>query len=253
MTLPALKDRGTSLMELLIVLAVVSILAMAGVGMLGNRQGGAVRSLLDELEGALAISHSATAATGRDMAVASWGSWSAPPLVIAQGDADLTDPVLQTQATALLATGVVDATVARSQTIAAPFHLQPGDATHSRAKVVEVGSNAWSIAMMPLASGAVNQDFTAVAPFNTGGAMVGQISDANNFFKGTSAPNRITISGSSKRFNNTLVIQVVGTSRSGGVLPGSPMGLLVVSGNGATIYKFYNPGVLSGNGKWRRI
>jgi hypothetical protein len=34
---------------------------------------------------------------------------------------------------------------------------------------------------------------------------------------------------------------------------GSPMGLIVVLANGATIYKFYNPGVLEGNGKWRKI
>jgi hypothetical protein len=31
------------------------------------------------------------------------------------------------------------------------------------------------------------------------------------------------------------------------------MGLIVVLANGASIYKFYNPGVLEGDGKWRRI
>jgi len=31
------------------------------------------------------------------------------------------------------------------------------------------------------------------------------------------------------------------------------MGLIVVLANGAEIFKFYNPGVLEGNGQWRRI
>jgi len=37
-------------------------------------------------------------------------------------------------------------------------------------------------------------------------------------------------------------------------MAGGPMGLLVVQGNGATVYKFYNPGILGGgDGTWRRI
>jgi hypothetical protein len=31
------------------------------------------------------------------------------------------------------------------------------------------------------------------------------------------------------------------------------MGLIVVLANGSSIYKFYNPGVLEGDGLWRRI
>jgi len=50
-----------------------------------------------------------------------------------------------------------------------------------------------------------------------------------------------------------MKLQVVGTSPSAGPLPGSPMGILVVQANGATVIKFYNPGVLEGDGQWRKL
>jgi len=45
----------------------------------------------------------------------------------------------------------------------------------------------------------------------------------------------------------------VAQAPNGLVLAGGAMGLLVVQANGNSIYKFYNPGVLHGDGKWRRI
>jgi len=61
------------------------------------------------------------------------------------------------------------------------------------------------------------------------------------------------INGSSKRFLSAFIIPIVGTTSSGGAVPGAPMGLIVVLDNGASIFKFYNPGARDGDGIWRRI
>jgi len=256
MALPFRKDRGFSLTELLVVLAIIGILSVVGVTMVGNRKAGSVRALLDELEGCLTNAHKAAVATGRDVAIVNWGTWAnAAPLVVAHGDASITDADIQTTANGLLAGTLPATTMAFGQTVAVPFHYQQNVATNERARIV-LGSTAdWDAAMTALPSGAVNQAITAVTPFKAGETMSGLVTNANNFFNGdrSSALNRTLISGSNKRFSSTFVIQVVGTSPNGGVPPGSPMGLIVVLANGASIYRFYNPGIRDGDGQWRRI
>lgn len=246
---PFQRRSGFSLIELLVVLAIVGILAIVGVSMLGNRQAGAVRSLLDELEGSLANAHQAAVASGRDVAIVSWGTWEgATPLVIAHGDAELLDGPIQTAADQLRDSLPVAAGL--SQTVGVPFRMRPNDPTHSRARVAMVGTADWATAMMPV-DGRANQDITTVVPF-TGGPMAGVVVPENNLV-GDGTRQRTLISGSNKRFNNTFIIPVVGTGPNVGPLPGSPMGLIVVLNNGATIYKFYNPGARDGDGQWRRI
>jgi len=78
---------------------------------------------------------------------------------------------------------------------------------------------------------------------------------AQNLFQGGTTDNGVLISGANKRFTSNFFIQVV-SSRGGVPVAGGPMGLIVVLANGGTIYKFYNPGVMSGSlnrGKWRKI
>jgi len=256
----ARNNRGYSLIEVLMVMAIFAILAVVGVSMIGNRRAASVRSLLDEVEGALTNARQAATATGRDVAIETWGTWSAaPPLVMAYGDASLlptaTQPIDQLAAAAnkLLAGAAPDPAVAYSQTVAIPFHYLPADMTQARACIVvgTVDTTDWAMAMTPLASGAVNQDITTVDPFKAGDPMNGMVVATNNLFQ--SAATQAVISGSSQRFNTNFIIQIVGVSPNAGALPGSPMGLIVVLANGASIYKFYNPGVLEGDGKWRRI
>jgi hypothetical protein len=218
-----------------------------------------VRSLLDEVEGALTNARQAATATGRDVAIETWGTWSAAaPLVMAYGDASLLPPTSATDqiaATAnnLLAGAAANPAVPYSLTVAIPFHYLPADMTQARACIVvgTVDTTDWAMAMTPLASGAANQDITTLDPFKAGDTMAGMVAPANNLFQ--SAATQAVISGSSQRFNTNFIIQIVGVSPSAGALPGSPMGLIVVLANGASIYKFYNPGVLEGDGKWRRI
>lgn len=244
---------GYSLIELLVVLAIVGILAVVGVYMLGNRQAGAVRAVMDEMEGALTSAHKAAAATGRDVAIVTWGNWSAAtPLIVAHGDASLTDAQIQTTANNLLlniapAAGLGPA----GQSVAIAFRFQPNDPIQSRARFVAVGSPQWTNVMVS-AAGRTNQALTSVEPFNTG-PMTGLVADPNNLFTFSAATRRVVISGSNKRFTDTLIIPVVGTSSTGGALPAGPMGMIVVLANGGSIYKFYNPGARDSDGNWRRL
>ena len=245
---------GYSMIELLVVLAIVGILAIAGVSMIGNRQSGAVRGLLDELEGALTNAHQAAVATGRDVAIVSWGTWDGgTPVRLAHGNALQSDVQIQTAANDLLASlPHVDLLGA---TVAVPFRFLPNDTIHSRARVVTLGSAQWASVMQATPAGATNEIITTVAPF-LAGPMVGVLVDGpNNLFQLelTATPQRNVISGANKRFTTTFIIPVVGTTTSGGALPGGPMGMIVVLANGGTIYKFYNPGARDSDGKWRRL
>jgi prepilin-type N-terminal cleavage/methylation domain-containing protein len=241
---------GYSLIELLVVLAIVAILAIAGVSMIGNRQSGAVHALLDEVEGALTNAQQATAATGSDVAITTWGTWDAgAPLMMAHGNALQTDAQIQLAANDLLASNPhVDVL---GQTVAVPFRFQANDTIQTRAQIVAIASPQWTNVMLPTAAGTTNQDINSVPPFNAGGPMTGVVVDANTLFQG--ALNRNVISGVSKRFTTTFIIPIVGTTTSGGALPGGPMGLIVVLANGSSVYKFYNPGARDSDGLWRRL
>jgi Tfp pilus assembly protein FimT len=253
------------MVEMLLVLVIVGILAVVGVGMLGNRKAASVRSLLDELEGSLTNARQLAVATGRDVQICTWGSWSGTwaqgrPLVLAYGDASLTTAQMQSSANGLLANTAPSG--AYTQTVAVPFHVLPSstsgaflpsDVNQSRARIVQVGSGDWAVAGSQAASGAKNVDITTVPPFSTiWSANATTLGDANNLFTGNFQQLAI-FSATSQSFVNTFIIEVVGTSPTAGPVPGSPMGLIVVLANGGGIYKFYNPGVIEGNGQWRRI
>lgn len=261
---------GYSLIELLVVLAIVGILAIAGVTMIGNRQSGAVRGLLDEVEGALSNAHQTAVATGRDVEIVTWGTWDAgTPFRMAHvdgvGPVILPDGTITNQAEFLLdpvhnaapappAVPPAPPGVNLLGSVAVPFRFMPNDTIQSRARIVRLDSGQWTSVLLPTAAGTANESLTTVAPFNLGPMSTGVLTDTADLFPFQGAVNRgVTISGSSKRFNTTFIIPVVGTTSSGGALPGGPMGLIVVLANGGTIYKFYNPGARDSDGRWRRL
>jgi type II secretory pathway pseudopilin PulG len=245
------------MIELLLVIVIVGILAVAGVSMLGNRTGSGVRQVLDSVEGSLAEAHKASVATGRDTALISWGNWTAAnPLVLAYGDASLTTAQIQTTANGLLANPPVlpsPTTLPYSQTVAVPFFYQQADRTESTAHIALAGSGDWGTAMLPTPAGKQNQDITTVAPFLAGQPFNGMVVDANNLCTGALPNQGFLISGFTQRFNTAFIVEVVATVGNGVVLAGGAMGLIVVQANGNSIYKFYNPGILYGDGKWRKI
>ncbi len=254
---PKLSHSGYSLIELLVVLAIVAALAIAGVSMLGNRGGNAVRVVLDELEGAILDAQNYASSTGKDVALVTWGPYSAagttPTMYMARG---LTSIATTNDLAAAAIQGVVTtppATPTSVQQTVLPVFTPTRTREYMNAGVVDTNANAnwWAIALAANGKGLKNTDITTVAPFSTDAGFQAANTATNNLFQ--NALHYITISGANKRFNNTFIIQVVSTSSGGYAIPGGAMGLIVVLNNGATVYKFYNSGVNEGDGQWRRI
>ena len=199
MDFPGRKANGYSMIELLLVLVIVGIMAVVGVAMLGNRKAASVRSLLDELEGSLTNARQLAVATGRDVQICSWGTWtgtwgsgSTRPLVLAYGDSSIALNELMNTANGLLSNTPASAGI--DQTVAVPFHVltsnssgpfQINDVNQSRARIVLAGSGDWSVAGSATSSGAKTVNITTVPPFSTvWSANVATLSDANNPFTG---------------------------------------------------------------------
>jgi prepilin-type N-terminal cleavage/methylation domain-containing protein len=267
MGFPSRKAKGYSMVELLMVLVIVGVLAVVGVSMLGNRKAASVRDLLDELEGSLANARQLAVATGRDVQVCNWGTWSGSwgtndPFRLAYGDSSLTLAQVQSTGRGLLNSTAANAAIPYSWTVAVPFFVLPTsptgdflprDVNQSRARIVMAGSHDWAVAGSATSTGATNVAITGLPPFSTiWGTNPTLVSDTNNPFNGTLQQVSV-FSARSQTFISTFIIEVVGTSPSAGPVPGSAMCLIVVLANSGEIYKFYNPGVLEGNGQWRRI
>lgn len=238
---------GYSLIELLVVLAIVAILGIAGVSMLGNRGGNSVRVVLDELEGAIMDAHKYAATSGRDVAIVTWGQWdpgTGNSLRMARGVATQTSLAIQTVIT------TPPASPTDAEKTVAPIFTLSNSREYMNAGVAVNGSTWWTNAMQANGAGKQNEDLTKVEPFKSDASFQSAIAASNNLFQG--GVNQVTISGANKRFNTSFMIQVVSTA-GGFAVPAGAMGLLVVQNNGATVYRFYNPGAANGDGKWRRI
>lgn len=241
---PPNPPNGYSVIELLVVLAIVGILSIAGITMLGNRSAGSVRGLLDELEGSLNGAQKLSVATGQDVLIVTQGEWTnaGNPLIMARG---VVTPV-STPATILAAGQTAPESFRVALSAAAGLSRE-----HANAGISVLGSPWWDNAK------GTNEDIMTVAPFSAApvppgfmGGFSTALVDANKLFK--VGVNTVRISGGNKRFTSTFWIPVVALT-NGNALPGGPMGLILVQNNGATIFKFYNPGMRNGDGKWRRI
>jgi len=231
------RSRGYSLIELLLVLVIIGTISVVGVLKLRSRSAGSVREVMDELEGTLLAAQKSSVATGQDVLLVTQGDWSpANPMIMAYGSATLSTATI----------------LSNGQTTANSFRLAVNAAgglgrEHMNAAVVTQANAGW---WGTAETGTAN--ITSVAPFNdatTG--FQGILASQPNLFQGGTAVSSARISGDNKRFTTTFWIQVVGIS-AGAPVAGGPVGLLVVQGNGASIYKFYNPGASSG-GTWRRM
>ena len=220
------------------VLVIIGVLMAVGLSRMGSRTTGSVRSVLDELEGTLAAAHKRCVATGKDVTVVVSGNWTAAsPFMLAYGDA--TDASGgSVSASTILANGATDAEA---------FRYRATSADHLRAGIVVAGSTWWGTA----ATG--NATLGSVVPFSdSSSAFASLVSDPGSDASNLSRMGSVTISGISKRFTSPFCLAVVGI-RNGEPITAGPMGLIVVLNNGATVYKFYNPGAGEGSNQWRRL
>ena len=202
---------GYSLIELLVVLAIVGILSLTGAMALGNQRGTAVRSLLDELEGSVVDAQRYAINSGRDVALVSWGTADVmSTLGLARGDASMSAADIKSIQDQMVATPAVLPTTTPGNTVA-PLFAFTRAREHQNSAIVASGSNWWTTAT------GLNGAYTEVAPFKDDANFQAAAANTLNLFTGGSAPSLITINGFNGRFNTSFGIWVVGISRTGEV------------------------------------
>lgn len=218
MSHPSFREKGYSLVELLVVLAIVAILAIASVTMIGDRPGAAVREVADELEGVLTAAQTRSNLTLGDVTLFTDGTWTGT-------------------GNNALRLSYQDAAGMTSEAFRSHFSEFKRDHMHAG---VDWQGNGWYTSALGAAP-ALN----SIAPGNVEPFLTAL---ANPMFKG-SPKTDISVNGNSKRFTTGFFIAVVGL-RDGKAIVGGPVAVLVVPMNGTGVYKFYKG---SNELTWRRI
>ncbi len=249
---------GFSLIELIVVLAIVAALAIAGVYTMGGRPNAAVRSTLDEIEGTIMGAQKLASATGKDVYLVADGVWdpkAANYFILAYDivkPADIatnpTNPSLWPAAARTRIIANARTPLGNTNDPAGVFQLTFNPTSKSLVRDqlysgVVIGASAWKTTAL---GGVTDLPSTTVGITPT---FAPALTSANQLCKG--ATNFVTVSGMNKRFINDFHIAVVGT-RSLNAMPGSAVGYVVVPANSGTTYKFIN----SGKGvdkQWRRL
>jgi type II secretory pathway pseudopilin PulG len=246
---------------MLVVLAIVGILAIAGISVLGNRPTLAVRSNLDEIEGVvMGAQQLSMARGGADVYLVADGLWDTSAANFFVLGYDIMKPV-DANSPALAVARIIQysrnpAAAPAGSAPEASFRLNFNPATKAvnrdqeNAGVVVAGSPWYTNAL----NGAPSLETVApgnVAPLSNALLPV----DANNLCQGAAADginNVAIVSGLSKRWTRDFYICIAGL-RGGNGSPGSAVGFVVVPANSGTVYKFVNPGNKDNDGTWRRM
>jgi prepilin-type N-terminal cleavage/methylation domain-containing protein len=228
------RSRGFTLVEMLMVLAIASILVFAVAKSVSSRQKPAVISLLDQLEGQVqdALVQSRLN-PGQTLQFRAAGSWSGQTLQIAL----LNSTGTQAIGSSLFSQGRQDLTAAG---------IDINDAWVGTALS---GRTALS-ATPPCDS---DPFFTALLPANLlcDGSGTGADPAAAPPFPPPTGGKTVFVNPISQQFTTPFHITVVGLAQ-GQPYAGAPIGYLVVSGN--RVFKFYSPGPSTNPAQtWRRL
>ena len=223
---PPNPQKGYSLIELLVVLAIVAVLTIVGITMIQNRQSGSVREVMDELEGVLTNAQVTSQVRLGDVDIVTSGTW------------------MGTGANTLFLT-YNDSTGKTSEAFRS--HFAEAQRSHMQAGIETVGLGWYNTAL-----GAV-PGLVSVAPGNAEPFLTAL---GNPLFSGATLPTppppnppTVSVNGTNKRFTRGFYIAVVGL-RGNRTYEGAPVGLLVVPNNGTGVYKFYKGPAET---TWRRM
>ena len=240
MIVPRRPDRGFTLVEMLLVLIIVGVLAIAAVYMIRPRTRDSVRSVMTEIEGQLLNAEAASLLSAQDIYVVSSGNWvdgsfimDARPFV--GGGVVPADP--STLAGALTPGGTTYRLGPLSECFRSMY--TQGNRDHMSAGVDCKGAGWYATALGSASDIATLSTFspTTMASFKTamGTPLVSQT--------------YVVLSGMNQTFLTGFCIVVVGLS-GGKPIPNGPIGMLVVPASSGNIYKYYKP---DGSTTWKRL
>lgn len=234
---------GYSLVELLVVLAIVGILALVGVLTIGDRKGNSVRAVMDQVEGTILLAQKNAMATGQDIYLASNGTWTATGASSLTGSsarltvdprafdpADTTTPIDAYQHARRGA--LAEVFISQYQT--SRDHMHAGVATDATILGWATGLKGYP----PFTAGSGGD---AVLAQNFKDSFDNQLCQVNK--------NYVIVNGMNGRFQTGFSVVIVSLTSSGIPDPNGPMGVLVVPQNAANVYRFYKPA----NDNWRRL
>jgi len=228
-----LPAAGFSLIELLLVLVIVGACALVAVATLGSRKNSAVKTVADQVEATLVLGQQYAVATGKDVSVATGGTWTSPssPLFLDPRpfDTSVAPPSTGYDPTADNRAGGTRAT---SSEVFRSLFCQ-----HMRDHM-----NAW----VDTGGSTVADALKSLTPFNTDATFLAAY--GNRLCSGGTL-NSVMVNATTKRFTSGFSIVVIGTSIDGLVSTNAPVVVLVVPANSSNIYRFYRA---DGATTWRR-
>lgn len=215
------RSTGFSLIELLVVLAIVGILSTAGAFYFTQgRQDQAVRSVMSEVEGSLYAAQESAKNTLGNVTITTNGTWEgATPLFLDYVKTDGTGDG------AFISTYATKGGQRRD---------------HMEAGVADANNAAW----ITTALGATPA-LKTMAPWSAEPYLSAL---GNNLFTGA-VNNTINVNGYTQRFSGGFFVAVVGL-KGGQPFPGAPVGIVLVTNGGTSVMKFYKG---TNATTWRRL
>ena len=228
MPFPGLRQRGYTMIELLVVLSIVGVLAMMAVASIRPSQSDAVRSIMITLEGQLANAQNASNMTTQDVYIAAQGDWTGAAGDVLTIDArtmgpGAANPPGTTDITPLSATR----NGSTSECFTSLYSQNVRDHVNAG-----IDTSTWCATALGAAPTLQSLSF-----FSTNTAFLAAMN--NPLCQG---PNLswVVLSGISHTFLTGFCIVVVGL-RNGHPVVSGPIGMIVVPAGSANIYKYYKP------------